>query len=187
MEDTGLSEEESKKIAGAIDDFTGSGFSDIRSAQQAGKTSGVSAESGKLIEEYIKNAPKWDGGDLYRFIVLNEEDIYDLIAAYDEDSEIEQFGTSSWTSSKDTAKGFVYATGNSDMFDDFDEKPYYVVFHTSGTKQGTSVRCFSATPYENEVIISKDARWKLTGYPYEWEETFCGEKIKICYVECEEV
>jgi hypothetical protein len=187
MEDTGLSEEEAEKIAIAIDDFTCSGYIEIRAAQEAGKTSGTDAEHGKLLEKYIEKAPKWDGGEIYRLVELEEDDLYELLDAYEEEEPIHQYGTSSWTSSKKSIRKFVYSSEINGIYDDLDEKPIHVVFHARGTKQGTSVRHLSGIPDENEVIISKNARWKVTDAPYQMEERLFGETATIIYVECEEV
>lgn len=151
MTDTGLGREEATLLRDSVNMFSRSDFREIRASQQHG-TPSSQAES---VERYIAAAPKWNGGTLYRGISVSSSDADKLIADAKAGKPFDQRGTSSWSSTSSVGKGYTIpetaSRGN-----------VKVLYRTPGTKLGTSIRHLSKHQDENEVIISKNAKWVAT-------------------------
>lgn len=108
------------------------------------------AKQEQALEQYIEKAPKWNGGETFRGVKLSNEDL----EKYTIDSEHDMLGTSSWSSSEDVAKEFA---GQGKLMG-----INSVVFHSNTQKNGTSVRHLSPLEYEDEVLVSKKSKYKVT-------------------------
>ena len=151
--------EEAELMVYGVNEFTvGSQY--VRHIQQGNSKSdlGNKAEATQRaadgVELYIEKAPKWDGGELYRGISVDNAKAKSIIESGKAGKLIDMMGTSSWTSDKEVADGFSNTVGNSKMSS--------IVFKTAGTKQGTSATKLSFYgDWQQEVIISKNAKWKF--------------------------
>ena len=112
---------------------------------------------GKIIEEYIKDAPKF-GHDMYRGITTDKDTAKKIIAdakkgkqtAYNYDAT-----TQSWTSKKDIA----------DMYADAPDGQVSIIFHAvGGSSQATSISHFTGGKEYSEVIASGNAQWEYIGH-----------------------
>lgn len=104
----------------------------------------------RALEEYIQQAPKWNGGETFRGIKLTEDELKQYVVG----TELDMSGTSSWSSDEDTAIGYAgYGNPPSGKLS--------VVFHSLTQKNGTSVRHLSPFTNEDEVLVSKRSRYRV--------------------------
>ena len=118
--------------------FSGSD-TDIRLA-----TDGEFFEKAKVIDDYIENAPKFEG-KIYRGLSLDD----DTISQFVEGATFKENGNlSSWTSEKDVAS--MFADGRSE---ELGKRP--VIFETSNPPHGTPTSHLSIFgSEESEVLVS---------------------------------
>lgn len=64
----GVSVQEAKDMYGAVRDFTGFSYTDMRRAQNSSNPDAYYLRKANLAERYIANAPKWGGGETFRGI-----------------------------------------------------------------------------------------------------------------------
>lgn len=146
---TGADKAEAKTLLKATHQFTTSDYENIRKYQQAGPPPDrkqVSAE----IESFISKSPKWDGGEVYRGLGVDKATAEKIVADAKAGKTIGMRGTSSWTSTYMIADSFAESNG----------AEVSIIFKSSGKQNGTSVRYLSKYPIEDEVLMSKDAKWK---------------------------
>lgn len=137
--------DEAKEMKSAVSMYSGSSYASIRMAQtNPDNAMDLYIEAGKNIEKYIKLAPKWNDGQLFRGINLPK----DVIEQLNLDSEIDMIGVSSWSSLETKAITFSKKGDNS-----------RVIFNLPQTKNGVSITHLSQFDSEKEVIISKDAKF----------------------------
>ena len=148
MSDTGLSKDKASALQSAVKWYSSGDYQDIRKSQRSGNPS----EKAKALEEYIAIAPKWNGGKIYRGINVSASEANKIISDAEKGTVFSGGGTTSWSSSNAVAKQYA-GTGNG----------IKIMYRTSGTKLGTSIRHLSKNPDEDEVAISQTARWKPTG------------------------
>jgi hypothetical protein len=133
----------------AVEDFSGSDYRDIRYAQYIGITTSDAYKKAQTIETFIEQSPTWDGGDLYRGIRMKADDVAQLQVG----GTIDMRGMSSWSSKESVATSFAHTYGGGSRKS--------VIFRTSGTKKGTSIRHLSQYSHEDEVLVSGKATWTI--------------------------
>ena len=161
QESTGVSYEEAELQYGSIARYGGMDYTQIR---RAGYQGGSFAEEttfigtkdvtyGQMadyIEDFIDNSPKWEG-EIYRGINLPQYELEQLKVG----GVIDMQGVSSWTSNFEIAETYsfknVKRTGNQK-----------IIFHSDGTKQGTSIKHLAHYDFEDEILVSRKARWAIS-------------------------
>lgn len=144
----GVSEERAKELYGSIQSFTGSGYTEIRKAQNGGG-SDWAKKAAENCEAYIDAAPKWGGGTTYRGINVSKE----AAATFVKNAIIDiNRGTASWSTSREVSKSFSGKGSGSK-----------VVFRCKTQSRGTSIKHISFFPGENEVLVSRRVQYKVTG------------------------
>jgi hypothetical protein len=157
MKECGVSEQEAKDMVKDISGYADGYAYEMRHWQQTGETgAGMTPEEAKAmeanVEKFIKDSPKWGGGEIYRGISLKPEDTHKLLDQINSGEPLDMKGTSSWSSDKETADDFGQMTA---MDDDVT-----IIFKAPGTKKGTSIDHISEFS-QSEVLVSKDARWDV--------------------------
>lgn len=150
----GVDTETANRYVSAIDAYADERYSDIRAYQRGEKVNdqqGI-ASIAEDIEEYIKKAPRWNGGETYRGMGLSDDDLskYTLGSVHD------MGGVSSWSSEEEIARQFG---------DEYKKKfGNSVILHSKTQKKGTAIRHLSKYPGEsgeNEVIASNESQYKV--------------------------
>ena len=157
MKECGVSEQEAKDMVRDISAYADGYAYEMRNWQQTGKTGGeMTTDEAKSmetnVEKFIKESPKWEGGEIYRGISLKPEDTHKLLDQISSGEPLDMKGTSSWSSDRETADDFSTMTA---MGDDIP-----IIFKAPGTKKGTSIDHISEFS-QAEVLVSKDARWNV--------------------------
>ena len=148
----GISEDEAKIYLSALKGYTGDNYyGAIRDAQRGGKQSNKIVQMANDVETYIDKAPKWNGGETYRGVMLSKKELNSLSVG----TTIDMGGTSSWSSKQSVATKFAdkakYLRGKNP-----------VVFVSATQKNGTGIRHLSKLKSEEEVIVSKDSKYTIT-------------------------
>ena len=161
QESTGVSYEEAELQYGSVARYGGMDYTNIR---RAGYKGGSFAEEktfigtkdvtfGQMadyIEDFIDNSPKWEG-EIYRGINLPKHELEQLKVG----GVIDMQGVSSWTSNFDIAESYSFKnikkTGNQK-----------IILHSSGTKQGTSIKHLAHYDFEDEILGSRKAKWSIS-------------------------
>ena len=149
-----IDEQKAMDFVDATMAFTDDYYADVR-AFQRGETifSDVGAVSkiSEDMEAYIKQAPRWNGGETFRGIAVSDAEL----ASYTKGSIIDSMGgTSSWTNVGAGARDF--AERNLTY-----EKPNTVIYHCPTQSKGTGIRHISVFEHENEVLVSSKARYEV--------------------------
>lgn len=152
----GEKEEIAREIEESIYDFTYHWDYEIRAYQsgkkfhpKAGHSMAQIKKKAGQIEDYIRRAPSWNGGETYRGIELTDAEL----APYLNPGYIfDMRGLASWTTSMGTADNFAHKT---------DDKNHVVFICKSNQPRGTSIRGVSRYHSENEIITSNTARWRV--------------------------
>lgn len=143
----GLSDKERAKADyDAVTAFTGSSYSSIRESARTGG----SDTRWKQCEDFIANAPQWAGGTTYRGVNLRSSDFKQIKVG--EEFPINGGGPASWSTKSTVSDGFA---GNS--------AGHSVVFISKTQSAATSIKGISHFSSENEVLVSKDTRYRVTG------------------------
>lgn len=148
----GATKEEAERYIQAVRAFVGNEHTAIRKYQQhllTGHEKAYVSGNAKAIEKFIQISPKWRGGNTYRAIGASDETIERLYRREKEDKPINMLGTASWTTDKDYAK-------------ERDVTGKRVIFVSPTQSKGTSIKLYSQTPAEEEVLVSKDAKYLIT-------------------------
>lgn len=176
MKDTGVDKNTAMKMVDSVRAFSGSSYEDIRSYQEHGHPPSAKAKA-DAIEDFITRSPKWDGGDIYRGISVDQTTAKNIVAGVKKGKAISMMGMSSWSSKKSVAENnFAYANNS------WDSDSVSIIFKCSGAKQGTSIRHLSKFTFEDEVLVSSKSRWKGTKVT----EKKNGSHT-IYEIECEEI
>lgn len=152
----GVSREVAEQYNLAVAQYGGMSFGKIREASYiggakfdevvfAGKYKSTYNEMAENIEQFIQRSPKWSG-DIYRGANIPKS----VLSSYKNGDVIDMMGVSSWTSNIDVADSYTYKT--------MDPR---TIFHSSGTKQGTSIKHLAHYTQEDEVIVSSKTRWQI--------------------------
>lgn len=151
----GVTSQEAKDMYSAVRDFTGSYSSAIRSAQQKGDTSSYYGKQGAQVENFIaagiKSGNGWNGGATYRGIGgISDAALKNIQALKPGDSvDCNLSAAASWSTNRHTSEGFGSSYN-------------HVTFvHTGSSQKGVSVKKISSVGYENEVLVSKSAKYKV--------------------------
>ena len=146
-----LGKDEKNSIISALDNYTGNRFQQIRSAQtEDGTFVNQDKIDAEKIEKFIDIAPKWNGGVTYRSIMVNNDVAQSILSSARNGEILNQKGMSSWTSTK------------SSTIDSYTNGRINIMFQCPYPQNGTSVKCFSRFPDENEILVSSNARYVAT-------------------------
>lgn len=154
----GVSQQEAKDMIKEVSGYTDGYATDMRIWQQGGKPWDMQELSPKeaqrmseQIEKFIDKSPKWDGGDIYRGIGVDEDTAMRILDdIYYSGKPFDMKGTSSWTSDKSIA----------DDFSEWNGADVAIIFKAPGTNKGTSIDHISDFS-QSEVLVSRDARWDV--------------------------
>lgn len=160
MKQLGIDEGTASRYNDAVESYSSSYYTDIRNYQK-GRPQNASQRKldrykqwGEDLEQFIAQSPKWGGGTTYRGFSTSPERYEKLLADMASGKELDMGGTSSWSTSKVQAEKFAKLNG----WDD-----YSVIIECKGPNRGTSIRALAAYPDEDEVLVSRHARYKITG------------------------
>jgi len=165
----GTSVERAKELYASVQEFTGSYYSSIRSAQRGESSDATALRNGDNLEAYIAAAPKWGGGMTYRGIGVSKETAATLMKNWNKGAiiDINGKGTASWSTDKSVSKSFA------------SHGEIHLVFQCRTQSKGTSIKHISHFNHEQEVLVSKNAKYRVVGVP----KTSRG----YTYIEVEEV
>lgn len=177
----GVDSKTAKEMYGAVASFTGSGYSSIRAAQASGNTTSMAGKNGvtceKFIEAGVKSGNGWTGGPTYRGIEFISDTAFKGYASLKPGDSVDanNGGTASWSTHKNTA--FKQFSGGNNS----------VVFVHLGSKQpkGVSVDSISTCKGEKEVLVSKDAKFKVQNvaqFAGNGEVGYSGTNYLLVYV-----
>lgn len=96
----------------------------------------------KILENYIDKAPKWRGGITYRGLDLTTMQMDSIKVG----ENFKMGGTSSWTTDYKIAEVFSSKKA---------------IFVSKTQEKGTSIKFGSAFSDENEIVVSKNANYKV--------------------------
>ena len=102
------------------------------------------------IEDYIKKAPRWNGGETFRGVTVSDDELKTFIPG----KTVEMGGTSSWSDNPKIANDF--ANHNISY-----ERPNAVIYHCDTQAKGTGIRHLSVMEIESEVFCSKSAKYEV--------------------------
>lgn len=145
----------------AVLSYTGSYYSNIRDYQKGRPQTARPAslklykQWGEDLEQFIDRSPKWGGGTSYRGFTTSPERFEKLMADMVSGKELDMGGTSSWSTKKSIAEKFSWT-------DDMVGR-YQVILECYGQNRGTSIQAVSRFFAEEEVLVSRHARYKITG------------------------
>ena len=142
QEDIGGSFESAVYIAGAIEDYSGHAYKQVRKYQRGESQDANIANDVKALEWFIRKAPQWKGGTVYRG--LRKSDRYDVSVG----SIIDMGGMSSWTSNADVIPRFTNDGGT--------------VFVSDDIGVATSIKAYSRWEEEDEVLSSGENLYMVT-------------------------
>ncbi len=160
MQQLGIDSDLASSYEVAIDSYTGSYYPDIRNYQkgllQTARPASLERykQWGEDLEQFIDRSPKWGGGATYRGFSTSPERFEKLMADMVSGKELDMGGTSSWSAKKSVAEKFseTSLTGH-----------YPVILECPGQNRGTSIRAVSRFLEEEEVLVSRHARYKIIG------------------------
>ena len=145
---TGLSMRQVEDRMHAVTDYTGSKYTQIRADQRAGRSN----KRANLVEAHLKDSTPYKG-EIYRGMSIRPgSTVEDLRRSLESGTT----SLNSWTSSNAPATGFVakqYMQGDG-------RTP---VLLRAKNKTGASVRELSAFDLEDEVLVGRGARYRVTG------------------------
>lgn len=143
--EVGINVNEADARFNAIERYTGDNYSAIRKSQKNGEDS----EDAQKIEAYLATAQKYDGR-IYRGVQLNSVD--DFYSRYGKDGSIfKESSMNSWTSNTSIANDFAHTN---------DDRPVAVLFGVQN-KSGSSIRNISEEFSEEEVLVPKNAQYRI--------------------------
>lgn len=158
----GVTPERAKEYADAVTGWSGSDYSAIRKyfLGTLGKIHGDWIDKrAEDLQSFIEAAPKWDGGTTYR--CEGGHHAAGLVVGQTFTAE----APASWSTSKTSASAFGKT-----------------MFICKTQKKGTSIQGFSGFANEKEVLVGKDAKYKVTKI---YNGT--GKYSSFKYIEVEEV
>jgi hypothetical protein len=142
-----------EEIAEAVRRFSGSYSGNIRTFERTGEQStGIEKKAAAAINSYIAAAPKYKG-QVHRGLSFTDPDkvakfLKDLTA----DGGFKLNAMSSFSSKPSVAKGF-------------DGGKYGVMLKVKGNQSGTSIKNGSSHLDENEVLVPKGTKYRISGPP----------------------
>ena len=155
--DIGVDEERATEYTDAVMQFTDAGseiYSEIRRYQRAEKLQFMSENDVKKlsddIEEYIKRAPRWNGGETFRGVSMSDEEL----ASREPGGDVTMGGTASWSGAKHVSRDFAERNTSS-------ERPNPVIYHCPTQSKGTGIKHLSVYEHEEEILCSKESKYKI--------------------------
>lgn len=155
---TGADEQQAKEMYRATEAFTDGSYKSIREAGFKGSPP-ASQQAKKWaddVDKMVDEGAKYDG-QVYRGIGVPAATARQIAEQAAQGHLISQQGAASFSTSEGTAQSF--GASNAMKFPDGE----VVLFRSKGVQNGTSVRCISEFPSEDEVLMSSKATWKPTG------------------------
>ncbi|MCM1546242.1 MAG: hypothetical protein NC033_04310 [Clostridiales bacterium] len=148
----GVSSKIAQEYIYAIEAYADNIYTAIRAYQQGENIEDIEeiAKISDNLEEYIRKAPRCNGGETYRGVGLSDEDLAKFMVGSTHDMK----GVSSWSSEPTIANEFA---------DHYKEQGYGVIFHSKTQSKGTAIRhLVNQDVYgENEVIVSKESKYRV--------------------------
>ncbi len=155
----GVSDEKAKEYAAAVAGWSGSDYRAIRKYFFGDSAASYIKEKAESLQSFLEAAPKWDGGTTYR--CEGGHHAAALVVGQTFTTE----APASWSTSKTSASTFGKT-----------------MFICKTQKKGTSIQGFSNYANEKEVLVGKDAKYKVTKI---YNGT--GKYSSYKYIEVEEV
>lgn len=161
MQQLGIDEDTASRYNDAIRSYSGSHYTDIRNYQK-GRLQNASQQTldsckqwSEDLEQFIEQSPKWGGGTTYRGFSTSPERYEKLLTDMASGKELDMGGTSSWSTKRSMAEQFSEDGAGLD--------DWRVVLECKGPNRGTSIRAVAHYADEDEVLVSRHARYKITG------------------------
>ena len=121
-----ISTEQAERLFKGVNDFSGEYSSEIREAYNNPSADPEDIERMNALDEYIKNAPKWEG-QVYRGIHVTQAVADEILSR----PQIDMLGAASWSSELNVAERFSIDTiGNDDV---------HMIFVLPENKSGASI------------------------------------------------
>ena len=112
------------------------------------------------LEEYILRSPKWAGGKTYRGLCMSKKEADKLMERLSSKDGADMLGTSSWSTKRENSDVFARQwLGEED--DKGDVKDTAVMLTSKSQKRAASIKYISEYTSENEVVSSKDNRYRI--------------------------
>lgn len=160
MQQLGIDSATASRYAAAIDSYSDMHYASIRDYQK-GRPQNARPSTlekykqwGEDLEQFIDSSPKWGGGTTYRGFTTSQERFEKLMADMVSGKELDMGGTSSWSTQKSIAEKFSSSRRGG---------RYSVILECPGQNRGTSIRAVSSFLEDDEVLVSRHARYKITG------------------------
>ena len=161
MKQLGIDERTARRYNDAVRSYSGNYYTEIRNYQKGRLQNASQADLdrykqlGEDLEQFIDQSPKWGGGTTYRGFSTSPERYEKLLADMASGKELDMGGTSSWSTNRSKAEQFSASESGLD--------DWQVVLECKGPNRGTSIRAVSIYTEEDEVLVSRLARYKITG------------------------
>lgn len=164
-----VSPEDAKEIRTTMRSFTMTNYEQIRKVQR-GETEGMTkaqirnfTHRSEIIEKVISNSPLWQG-TTYRGMLLSPKELSELTNKLSKGAA-DMGGVASWSSDKSVAERFSHGTEANKMAMTSpafgDKKSQRVILVAEAHSNAASIAPMSARPGENEVLASKDCRYRI--------------------------
>lgn len=112
------------------------------------------------LEEYILRSPKWAGGKTYRGLCMSKKEADKLMERLSSKDGADMLGTSSWSTKRHNSEFFANdKLGGYDY--NGDVKDTAVMLTSKSQKRAASIKYISDFTSENEVISSKENRYRI--------------------------
>lgn len=165
VEKLGVAPEQAAEFVYSIQSYTGEEYSNIRNYQKGRATLADYTPStldqwrrwGDSLEAFIDKSPKWAGSTTYRGFRTSDERFEKLLADMVNGRELDMGGTSSWSTN------FGRSAGTFAKHRLVEPGIKAVVLECKGPNRGTSIKALSEYVTEDEVLVSRHARYKITG------------------------
>ena len=148
--DSGLKKEVSEQLK-FIDDYSFNKYEEIRSDKTE-----YAQEANRKIDKFIENSPTFEG-TIYRGMSVTKDEL-DMYMQYASSGTVfDQRGVSSWSSERKVAKSFIQTSY---------PRKFGVIFIKEGTgfKNSTSIRHMAVHHKENEVLVHRKTKMKITKF-----------------------
>lgn len=148
--DPRLKEEVSEQIK-FIDDYSFNRYEEIRS----NKTE-YAQDANRKIDKFIENSPTFEG-TIYRGMSVTKDELEMYMQYASSGTVFDQRGVSSWSSERKVAKSFIKMSY---------PRKFGVIFIKEGTgfKNSTSIRHMAVHHKENEVLVHRKTKMKITKF-----------------------
>lgn len=166
----GVSLEEAKVMADAVNEYTRHSTEfrkytanpEKYAAEYGDAMAAKFAEMLKNIEGYIKKAPKWSGGRLYRGLEIAAEDYESFVANIKAGKNVRLGGSSSWSSDRNVADTFAGHVRGIDI--NGDKMSVVLINSSRRTDLGASISNLSGAPTKEwEVLVTEQAHFEPNG------------------------